>query len=172
MFDIGPNNFFYLFSTVAQALAAAAAILAAFAIHRFARIDDEMQFNGSELSKKLQQPQAAEAARANGDGDFDKVLELTAEFKDAEEYHRLKTLKGITPDIRCKFKLAMITTLVVLITSVMSILFVPKENCVPNNSLLVSAALFCAIAFALCLVFYGCLIRALIRFIPTNRSKP
>jgi hypothetical protein len=161
------NALFYTFSTIAQALAAAMAILAAFAMYRLKGIDDES--SGAAITIESQTGGGDYLRRYSLVSRWNKCLEAAdrriAETGSGAEVialrEQLRQLRTASGTIRRALWSALAATAVVMTGSVAALAYVPAIC----RATLAPQALQCGVVgFAVCLAAYGWLIRQSFRF--------
>src|SRR5947208_731973 len=127
MIEFSENSLYYTFSTIAQTLAGAIALLAAFVLYRLNGLNEEMGWNGGVLAEGIN---SDEARTLNGEGRYQELLDL-AGSNNAGRPTEFRRLNVLVPFRRCLlhlFVFSMSITVATIFASVIFIPFAPKQQ--------------------------------------------
>jgi hypothetical protein len=127
------NAFFYTFSTIAQTLAAAIALLAAFLLYRFQGLNHEIDDNSMRLSLPLASVVGQKADFMHRRGQYRELLALAAEtqfpvttYQAKDERARLPVLLDLKDSLLCRFHVALYLTVGLITVSILALILTPS----------------------------------------------
>jgi hypothetical protein len=155
--------FFYTFSTIAQTLAGAIALLAAFVLYRLQGLNTDIDENSMRLSLPLNLVAGESAGMMHRQGQHRQLLELAARteippgtYRADEERARLPTLLDRKDTLLRWLYIALALTVGLITASVLLLMFTPRLATIALASTILVVTLFWFVA---CMISYVLLLR-------------
>lgn len=118
MLEFDETALYYAYSTIAQTLAGAMAVIAAFVLYRLSGLRNELGHNAGILAVELH---SADARKLNGQGRYKELLRLAEQHAYAgrpTEFARLKELTPMYENLMGCFLFSLVLTAGVIVASV------------------------------------------------------